>query len=184
MPFTDYLTLMLVNMVAAFVILGSFVGWGITSGDRRSWAPAFAAPGLIALIMGLVMTFTSPLPKPYNTPFGEMTVFLGVLFLAASWGIAANMTRWPIAIYAVVAGLAALLIGIRIIHLGLTAAPILSGIGFILSGLAGVLTPVYLGLHQNPRIRIYSALYLYLIAALWALTGYMAYWAHLLVPQK
>jgi putative membrane protein len=184
MPFTDYLTLMLVNMVGAFAVLGSFVGWGIVSEGRKCWAPAFAAPGLVAIVTGFVLTFTAPLPKPYNMPFGEMTVFLGVLFLAASWGIAADMKRWPIAIYAVVAGLAAILIGVRIIHLRLTAAPVISGVGFILSGLAGVLAPVYIGLHQSRPMRILAALYLYAVAALWALTGYMAYWMHLAPPAK
>jgi putative membrane protein len=184
MPFTDYLTLMLINMVGAFAVLGSFVGWGIMSEGRKCWAPAFAAPGLVALVTGLVLTFTQPLPKPYSTPFGEMTVFLGVLFLAASWGIAADMRRWPIAIYAVPAGLAAILIGVRIIHLGLTAAPLMAGAGFILSGAAGVLAPVYVGLHQSVVMRVLAAMYLYGVACLWALTGYMAYWMHLVPPAK
>jgi putative membrane protein len=182
--FIDYLTLMLINMVGAFVVLGSFVGWGINGEGRKCWAPAFAAPGLVALVTGFVLTFTSPLPRPYNTPFGEMTVFLGVLFLGAAWAIAADMKHWPICIYAVFAGLAAVLIGVRIIHLGLTAAPLLSGIGFIVSGMAGVLSPAYIVLHQRREIRILAALYLYGAAALWALTGYMAYWFHLVPPAK
>jgi putative membrane protein len=184
MPFTDYLTLMLVNMVGAFLVLGSFVGWGIVSEGRKCWAPAFAAPGLVALVTGFVLTFTAPLPKPYNTPFGEMTVFLGILFLAASWVIAADMKRWPIAIYAVPAGLAALVIGVRIVEAHLTAAPLVSGAGFILSGLAGILAPLYIGLHQSAVMRILAALYLYGVAAIWALTGYMAYWMHLAAPAK
>jgi putative membrane protein len=184
MPFTDYLTLMLINMVGAFVVLGSFVGWGIMSEARKCWAPAFAAPGLVALVTGLILTITAPLPKPYNTPFGEMTVFLGILLLAASWGIAADMKRWPIVIYAIFPGLAAILIGVRITHLGLTAAPLISGAGFVLSGLAGVLAPVYVGLHQSKPVRIVAAIYLYGVAAIWALTGYMAYWMHLVPPAK
>lgn len=184
MQFTDYLTLMLVNMVGAFAVLGGFVGWGILSDQRKNWAPALAAPGVVALVTGFVLTFTAPLPRPYNTPFGEMTVFLGVLFLAASWTLFSDMKHWPIVIYAVIAGLAAVLIGVRFIHLGLTAAPVLSGIGFILSGGAGILAPLYLNLHHSRQIRMFAAAYLFIVAAIWALTGYMAYWMHLLPPAK
>jgi uncharacterized membrane protein len=43
-----------------------------------------------------------------------------------------------VTIYAFFAGVAAILVGLRIINLGLTTQSILSGLGFILSGLGGV----------------------------------------------
>jgi putative membrane protein len=45
-----------------------------------------------------------------------------------------------LAIYVFFAGIAAVVIGIRIMNLGLTKQPFLSGVGFILTGLAGIST--------------------------------------------
>jgi putative membrane protein len=86
--FIDYVTLMLANMAAGLLVLAVFLWRDIsaaTPDSGRRWAPAMAVPGLIATITGFAMTFTWPLPSPYNIAFGETSVMLGVLFLAASW---------------------------------------------------------------------------------------------------
>jgi putative membrane protein len=184
MPFTDYVTLMLINMAGAYAIIGTFVGWGITSEQKKHWASAFAVPGLVALVTGFMMTFTAPLPKPYNTPFGEMTVLLGVLMLGAALSLAAGWRLMPLTIYAFFAGLAAVIIGLRIINAGLTQNPTLSGVGFILSGLAGILSPVFLRMSASIAARFFAVVICYAVVAIWAFTGYMAYWIHLLPPAK
>nr|WP_293249011.1 MULTISPECIES: DUF981 family protein [unclassified Microcoleus] len=85
-----------------------------------------------------------------------------------------------VTIYAFFAGVAAILVGLRIITLGLTTQPILSGIGFILSGLGGVCATPALLLQTNRRVRLIGAIVVLVAAALiWALTAGVAYWGHL-----
>jgi hypothetical protein len=57
-----------------------------------------------------------------------------------------------LAIYVFFAGIAAVVIGIRIMNLGLTKQPFLSGVGFILTGLAGICAAPTLYLKINRAI--------------------------------
>jgi putative membrane protein len=176
--FIDYVALLLVNMAAAFLTLAAFFVWGLRQPDQRKWAPAFAIVGVVALLNGLHMIWTWPLPGAYGSIFGEMSVMLGALFLGASLACGCGWDLRVLGIYAVMAGIAAIVLGARIMDLGLTAAPRLSGVGFILSGLAGVLTGPALALRQNRALARLAAVALALAALLWAFTGYMAYWSH------
>ncbi|MFH1371446.1 MAG: DUF981 domain-containing protein [Planctomycetota bacterium] len=175
----DYVTLMLVNMVAGFFLLGCFVRRGLDTEDRINWAPAFGICGLVAAVCGFVMTFTWPLPKPYSMAFGEMSVLLGVLLLGTAWALARGWELMPLTIYAFFAGAAALLLGIRIIELGLTNNPILSGVGFILSGAAGMFSPVVVWQSEQKELRVVSSIVLFGISGIWVWTGSLAYWAHI-----
>jgi putative membrane protein len=180
MDFIDYVTLMLVNMTAGLVVLACFLWRDAAVPENRSrWASAFAAPGLVAVICGFVMTFSWPLPNPYNIMFGEMSVLLGVLFLGAAWSLAKGRDLTPLGLYALPAGAAAVLIGIRIIDLGLTANPPLSGAGFILTGLGGVFAPAALVFVRHLWLRRAGSLVLLAAASIWAWTGCLAYWMHL-----
>jgi putative membrane protein len=179
MEFIDYVTLMLINMSAAFAVLAVFLGYGITQADRRSWAGAFAVPGVVAAVCGFVMTFTWPLPHPYNIAFGEMSIFLGVLLFAAAVALAKNWRLNPLGIYAFFAGVAAIVIGIRFMEQGLTNNPPLSGAGFILSGLGGVFAPFVLAKKDNKFLRAVGIIVLVGGAGIWAWIGYFAYWTHL-----
>lgn len=181
--FIDYVTLMLINMAGALATLAIFL-WKYPDGeDRKTWAPAFGIPGLVAAICGFAMIFTWPLPKPYNMPFGEMSVFLGILFLGTSWALAKGWNLLPVSIYAFFAGFAAVLLGVRIIDLALTQSPFLSGTGFILTGLGGVFAGLTLRLHKIKMFRILGVVTLLAAAAIWALIGYIAYWKHMIPPS-
>lgn len=181
--FIDYVTLMLINMAAGLVTLAWFLWSDVDNPNTGKWAPAFAIPGVVGVICGFAMSFTWPLPKPYNIAFGESSVLLGVLFLAASWCIAKEWDLSPLGIYAFFAGLVAVLIGIRIIDLGLTQKPGLSGAGFILTGLGGVLAGLILT-YRNVLLRRVGSVVLTAAALIWAITGYLGYWYHLLPPVK
>jgi putative membrane protein len=180
----DYVTLLLVNMVGALVVLAAFLVWGFDRPEQKTWAPAFGIAGLVATVCGLAMTFTWPIPKPYATAYGEMSVLLGVLFLGASWALAAGYDLWPLGLYAFLPGAVAIEIGIRIIHLSLTAAPTLAGIGFILTGLGGVGASVTLWRQQGRTLRLVGAAVLLAAAAIWILTAIMAYWIHMKPPES
>jgi putative membrane protein len=183
MNFIDYVTLMLINMTAALVVLAVFLWKGLDEEDPKHWAPAFAVPGLVAAVCGFAMTFTWPLPGPYNIAFGEMSVLLGVLLLGASWSLARSWNLRPLGIYAFFAGAAAVLVGIRFIDLSLTKSPLLSGVGFILTGLGGIFAGFILIQAKNKGPRLIGALVMLAAAAIWAWTAALAYWTHLL-PQK
>ena len=57
-------------------------------GERTAWAAAFGILGILLTGLGFVMTVTHPLApaKPYiDTIFGEPSLMLGVILLAAAW---------------------------------------------------------------------------------------------------
>ncbi len=86
----------------------------------------------------------------------------------------------PVAIYGFFAGVDAVIVGTRIISLGLTKEPILSGIGFIMAGLGGVLAaPGLKLLKKSKTFRIIAALVVLVTALLWAATFYTSLWGHL-----
>ncbi|MBD2001812.1 MULTISPECIES: DUF981 family protein [Cyanophyceae] len=177
--FVNYITLMLINMVAGLFILASYVYWGLGADNQKRWIPGFGMTGAIALVTGLHMTFTWPVTGSFNIAYGETSVLFGILFVAASIAIAQGWDLLTVAMYAFFAGLAAIVIGARIINLNLTRQPLLSGIGFILTGLGGVLAAPSLYLQTNRTWRMIGAAVLIIAALIWALTGYMAYWGHI-----
>lgn len=180
MVFIDYLTLLLINMTAGYCLLSSYVYWGLDDPLNKRWVPGFAIVGFIALIFGAHMTLTWPLIGQYNSAYGEMSVFFGVIFLGAALTIARGWSLLTVAIFAFYAGAAAVLLGLRIMSLGLTRTPALAGIGFILSGLAGVFAaPTFRWLRQNRPFRTLAAFVLGAAAVIWAIIGYLAYWGHM-----
>jgi putative membrane protein len=177
--FVDYVTLMLVNLVAGLVLLALYLYLGLEQGEQTRWVPGFAITGLVALITGLHMSFNWPLPSSYNIAFGEMSTMFGVLFLGAALALALSWELISVAIYGFFAGLAAIVIGIGLISRGMSEQPLLAGVGYILAGLGGILTVPAWFTRQSRTIRTITALVLLAAAAIWAITGYGAYWQHL-----
>lgn len=177
--FVNYIPLMLINMVAGLFILASYVYLGLDGTQQKRWIPGFGMTGAIALTTGLHMIFTWPVPGSFNIAFGEMSVLFGILFIGASLSLANEWDLLTVTIYAFFAGVAALVIGLRILNLGLTRQPILSAIGFILSGLSGICAAPALYLRTNHTLRLIGSIVLVAAALIWAFTGYMAYWGHL-----
>jgi putative membrane protein len=177
--FIDYITLMLINMVAGLFILAYYVYEGIDSPNQKQWIPGFGVTGAIALTTGLHMIFTWPVIGSFNIAFGESSVLLGILLVGAAIALAQGWELLTLAIYGFFAGVVAVVIGFRIINLGLTKQPFLSGIGFILTGLAGICAAPTVYLKRNRTLRLLGAGVLVVAALVWALTGYMSYWDHL-----
>jgi putative membrane protein len=120
---------------------------------------------------------------PYNSAFGEMSVLLGVLWLGLALALAKKWELLPLAIFALFAGAAAALLGIRILDLGLTAKPPLSAAGFILCGICGIFSPLVVWQNSNRGLRLIGTLVLFAASGIWALTGYLAYWMHMQVAK-
>ncbi len=177
--FIDYLPLMLINMAAGLLIVVSFLTKGLESKDQKMWSSGFLMAGTIALISGFHMTLNWPLPGSYNVAFGEMSILFGIIFMGAGFSIFYGLSLVPVAIYAFFAGAAAVVIGFRILGLKMTREPFISGIGFILTGLSGMLALLYLRLWRNKTIRFIATVIIILAAIIWLRTGYMAYWTHL-----
>lgn len=180
----DYVTLLLLNMVSALVVLAFFLWQGLSHEDRGHWAPAFGISGLVATVAGFAMTFTGPIPKPFSMAYGEMSVLLGVLFLGAAWALARGWSLLPLGIYAFFAGLAAMILGIRFLHLSLTPMPLIPGAGFLLTGLGGLGAGFVLWKQQVKALRLAGGLVMLAAASLWAFTACMGYWAHMKVEPS
>jgi len=175
--FIDYVALMLLNMTAGFVVLGFFLLLGL-NGDRKRWVAPFAMVGLVAAICGFTMIFTWPLPGPFNSLFGETSVLLGVIFLGIALNLAKEWHLAPVALYGILSGLVAVLLGARIMNLNLTVQPQMAGVGFIASGAGGILAMIAFCAPNSKALRSLGALVLFLAAAIWALTACGAFWMH------
>jgi putative membrane protein len=184
LPMIDYVGLLLVNMVSALGVLAFFLWRGLGREHAGDWAPAFAICGLVATVAGFAMSFTWPIPKPFAEIYGEASVLLGVLFLGTAWALARGWSLLPLSIYAFVAGWAAIVIGVRILHLGLTPAPLLPGAGFILTGLGGVGAGLVLWKQESKVLRLAGALVVLAAAGIWAFAAVTAHWAHMKVAPR
>jgi len=178
--FIDYLTLIMINMIAGTAILAYYVYQGINSEDQQPYAAGFGIVGLLALVLGLVLTITWPLPGSYNIAFGESTTLFGASFFAAAVAIYKRWNLTPVTIFAFFAGLFAIIVGAHIISLQMTRQPLLSGVGFIMAGLGGTLAAPTLGLLKKYKVlRVLAALFLLVNMLLWSVTFYGALYAHL-----
>lgn len=177
--FIDYLTLIMINLVAGTALLAHFLYTGFTAEDQRPYAAGFGVVGLLGVVLGLVLTFTWPLPGSYNIAYGEATTLFGAVFLAAGFALYHRWDLRPVTIYAFFAGVYAVVVGIRIISLGLTKEPLISGVGFILAGLGGVLAYPAFSFLKVKSFRLLAAAVLLATALLWAATFYSSLWAHL-----
>jgi putative membrane protein len=178
--FIDYLTLIMINLVAGSVLLAYYLWRGIDEPEQRSYAAAFFGVGLLALIAGLHLSFTWPLPGSYNVGYGDATTLFGVVFLITGLALWNGWNLIPVSIYAFFAGLDAILVGLRIFSLQLTKEPLFSAVGFILAGLGGIgAAPFFLWFRNNRTIRLLAILLLLATAGIWAITFYGALWDHL-----
>jgi putative membrane protein len=190
--FIDYITVMLINMVAGMVILAALFAVGLTRPSQAgAMVPGLLMAGAVAFLTGLHMSLTWPLPKMEganlswaNIAFGEMSVLFGVLLLGAA---VALWRGWPltyVAVYGLFAGAAAIVVGSAIGYLGLTKAPALSAAGFILAGAAGILSLPAVLWPAVAVLRWLDAAVWLVAAGIWALTGYMSYWMHIVNFSK
>ncbi|HEY3310424.1 MAG TPA: DUF981 domain-containing protein [Anaerolineales bacterium] len=178
--FIDYLTLIMVNMIAGTSLLAYYLWKGLDEKDQRPYAAPFGAVGLLALILGVQMATSWPLPGSYNIAFGEATTLFGITFLAAAVAFSQGWDLTPTTIVAFFAGVYAVLAGVRILSLGMTKEPILSAVGFVLAGLGGIFSaPFFMYFKNNKTFRMLAILVLLATVAIWAVTFYGSLWGHL-----
>jgi putative membrane protein len=178
--FIDFLTLVMINLVAGTVLLAYYLWKGLDAEDQKPYAAAFGLTGLLSLTLGLRLAFTWPLPGSYNVGYSDATTLFGVVLLATAISLAMGWDLKPVALYAFFAGVDAVIVGIRIWSLQLGKEPLVAAIGFILAGLGGVFAfPFFQWFRDNKAIRWIAILLLLATAAIWAATFYGALWDHL-----
>ena len=178
--FIDFLTLIMINLIAGTVLLAYYLWKGMDEKDQRPYAAAFFATGLLGLITGLQLAFTWPLPGSYNIAFGDTSTLFGIVFLATSLALWQGWDLIPVSIYAFFAGVEAILVGFVILSQGLTKSPLISGAGFMLAGLGGVgAFPFFMWFKGNKAVRWIAILVLLATAALWAVTFYGSLGGHM-----
>lgn len=178
--FVDFLTLIMINLVAGTVLLAYYLWRGIDEKDQRPYAAAFFITGLVCLVTGFQLSFTWPLPGSYNVGYGDTTVLFGAVFLATGIALSQGWNLLPVGIYSFFAAIDALIVGVRIYSLQLTKEPLISAIGFVLAGLAGLgVFPFLMWFRDNRIVRWIGILLLLGTALLWAVTFYGSLWAHM-----
>lgn len=178
--FIDFLTLVMINLIAGTVLLAHYLWKGLDEKDQRPYAAAFFAIGLLGVITGLQLSFTWPLPGSYNIAFGDTSTLFGFVFLATSLALWQGWNLIPVSIFAFFAGAEAVLVGWVIYTLGLTKEPMLSAIGFILAGLGGLgAFPFFTWFRDNKIVRWLAIIILLATAVLWAFTFYGSVVGHM-----
>ena len=178
--FIDFLTLVMINLVAGTALLAFYLWRGIDEKDQRAYAAAFFGVGLISLVTGLQISFTWPLPGSYNVGYGDTTALFGVVFLTTAIALWVGSNLIPVGIYSFFAAIDALIVGFRIYSLNLTKEPLISAVGFILAGLAGLgVFPFLMWFRENKTVRWIGVLLLLATTVLWAVTFYGSLWGHM-----
>jgi putative membrane protein len=176
--FIDYVALMLVNLAASLVLLAVFVLKFLET-DGRRMAAGFLLTGFIAAITGLYMIFTWPLPSSYNIAFGELYVMFGAAVFVLGLALLYGWDLLPIAIFGAFAGVAAVVVGVRILQRGMTDSPPLAALGFVATGLSAILSLPLYAARTSRALKVIVVILALGAAVIWAFTGFGSYWKHL-----
>jgi putative membrane protein len=179
--FVDYLTVMMVAVVAGAVIT---IVYGLMFldaplADQRPWGWAFGIVGLLLGVTGLHLVLTWPLPGAYNIVMGEPALYFGLVLLGTAFAIRAGESLMPLAVLAIFGGIANIFLSIAMLVHGLSRNPPLWALAYAAIGLAAVLAPLVV--HKVRAVRwvpLVAGGLLAIGALIFALGGYGAYLEH------
>ncbi len=178
--FIDNLTLMLICVSASFLTIAGYLLHGLHKDEGQgSWAAAFGVLGMVLLASGFHVTWAWPLPGAFNIAYGEPCVLLGALMIGASISIFKGWSLLPLTIPAFLFGGVSLVIAFSIIKLHMSSQPLITAIGFAISGVGGVFAFTPLVFPKLKIFKIVGALDMIGAGLFWAFTAYMSYYAHL-----
>ncbi len=177
--YINFVTLLLAYVILSFTLQAFYVFEALEEPKAPAWASSFFALALLGLIGGFYMVFTWPIPGSYNIIFGEPVILLAVFQLAAAFNIYYNYSLMPVGALSAIAGIIVGFIGYRIIDLELTIVPVLSGLGFLTTGLVGILTPPLLHWRDRKSWRKLYGIVCIIPVLIWLVFLFMAYWGHL-----
>ena len=179
--FVDYLTVMMVAVVAGAVIT---IVYGLMFldaplADQRPWGWAFGIVGLLLGVTGLHLVLTWPLPGAYNIVMGEPALYFGLVLLGTAFAIRAGESLMPLAVLAIFGGLANIFLSIAMLVHGLSRNPPLWALAYAAIGLAAVLAPLVVHRVRTLRwVPLVAGGLLAIGALIFALGGYGAYLEH------
>jgi len=179
--FVDYLTVMMVAVVAAAVLT---IAYGLMFleaplADQKPWGWAFGIVGLLLGATGSHMVLTWPLPGAYNIVMGEPALYFGFVLLGTAFAIRAGESLMPLAVLAIFGGLANIFLSIAMLVHGLSRNPPLWAFAYAAIGLAAILSPLVV--HRVRALRwapLVAGGLLAIGALIFALGGYGAYLEH------
>jgi putative membrane protein len=177
--FVDFTGVMLVGIATGFVILAHYLYRNPEPEQRQPWAAGFFAAGLLGVLTSLPMILSWPLPGSYNIAFGEPALFLSIAFLAAAITLALKWEPLIPALYGFFGGIIAVVVGLRMMTLGMTNEPVMTGIGYLAAGLGGMATLPAINWRSIRWLALAAAVLLGIAALVFLITGYLAFWSHL-----
>jgi putative membrane protein len=176
--FIDFLALMLIILVAGMLLFAVYFFWFLEDGQKKM-APGFLVVGFLQLVTGLKVIFSWPLPGSFNISFGEPAVLFGALFFTLGLALLLDWDLLSLGIVAIIGGIVAIIVGLRLANLGMTKEPIVAMLGYVLTGIVGIAALPGYWLRRYPIIRILVSLAALGAAIIWAITGFGSYWGHL-----
>lgn len=179
MDYINYLTLMMLGVIFGLVLGGTYLVKGIQFEKQSQWIPGFLITGILTFFPALRMIYVWPLPGSHNILFGEPVVLFGAIFLVAALVIYKQWSLFYLAAFVFLAGLVTLLLGIRVMSLGLTDYPSLAGVGYLFTAIAALLTPFSVKSPDNRGLINLNSAIAYLAALIWLFIVLIAYWNHL-----
>jgi putative membrane protein len=179
--FVDYLTVMMVAVVAAAVLTIAYRLMFLEAplADQKPWGWAFGIVGLLLGATGSHMVLTWPLPGAYNIVIGEPALYFGLVLLGTAFAIRAGESLMPLAVLAIFGGIANIVLSIAMLVHGLSRNPPLWAFAYAAIGLAAVLSPLVV--HRVRALRwvpLVAGGLLAIGALIFALGGYGAYLEH------
>ena len=179
--FVDYLTVMMVAVVAAAVLTISYGLMFLEAplADQKPWGWAFGIVGLLLGATGSHMVLTWPLPGAYNIVMGEPALYFGLVLLGTAFAIRAGESLMPLAVLAIFGGLANISLSIAMLVHGLSRNPPLWAFAYAAIGLAAVLSPLVVHkVRALSWVPLVAGGLLAIGALIFALGGYGAYLEH------
>ncbi|KYF80027.1 hypothetical protein BE11_41555 [Sorangium cellulosum] len=177
MLYINYITLPLAA-AAGVLLLGA---WYVSraerrEGDRRPFAAAFGAGGLILAVTGFHLSLTWPIPAQYNIAFGEPLAYFGTLLVIGSVALSRGVNLGPLSVLGALGGVINLVAAVAIFRYRLTWITMTATSMFGASGLAAVLFPLR---NRSTLVRLAIAALLLIAGALFAATACTAHLHHL-----
>ena len=174
----NYLSLMLLNQSAGLVTLAFWIFLDAGKPAERRWVPGMLMTGLLALLLGLHMVFTWPLPGSANLIYGEMSILFGVLLTGLGFMVLFGVDLLSVGVVGILAGAASLVVSAQMFRLGLAANPLLHGAAFVWMGVLGLGAMPMLRLSGSQAFRVFGAVGLMIGALLWAIIAFQGFWQH------
>ncbi|MDH4247354.1 MAG: DUF981 domain-containing protein [Deltaproteobacteria bacterium] len=174
----NYLSLVFLNLAAGLVTLAFWIYLDAGRNTERRWVPGLMMTGLLALMLGLHMVFTWPLPGSANILYGEMSTLFGVLLTGMGIVLMVGMDLLAVGVIAALSGAASLVVAVQMFRLGLAPNPLLHGIAFVWMGILGLGALPMLRLSGSYAFRLFGAVGLMIGALLWAIAAFQGFWQH------